>query len=152
MNVQEKRKMKQWLLPLLLFVPMFFAGGCNSDEDGGFDPSDYMEVELLPLSGEHKNYFYTDPWRTWETFKNQKGIIVMRELGDEVGELRIETSHSDPQKKQYLGRPLNIPEEYWIEGVEIVFSGETRDHPLIDLNVLPFFLTDLKVKKNGVIK
>ncbi|MCD7848567.1 MAG: hypothetical protein LUH63_01800 [Parabacteroides sp.] len=49
--------------------------------------------------------------------------------------------------------PLNMPEEYKVEGIEIVFSGETRDHPLIDLSGLPLILTDLKVKKNsGVIK
>lgn len=151
MNILEKRKMKPWLCPLLLFVSMFFAGGCNSDEDGGYDPSDYMEVELPPLSDELKNYFYTDPWRHWEAFENEKGRVGKFERSDGTvfwGVKLLSRPERFPE-----GYPLNMPEEYKVEGVEFVFSGETRDHPLINLNALPLILTDLKVKKSGgVIK
>ena len=135
--------MRRWPWPLLLFVSMFFAGGCSSD----FNPLDYVEVKLPPLSEEHKALFYTEPWNTWETFKNQKGIVVKKEFGDGTAELRIQTICSDPGKNYFLGCPLNMPEEYWIEGIEIVFSGETREHPLIDLYPLPLILTNLGIKK-----
>ena len=152
MNVQEKRKMRRWLLPLLLFVPMFFVGGCSSDEDGGYDSSDYMEVELPPLSDEIKERFYVEPWRHWETFKNQKGVIVNRAFEEGFSVLKVHVLYSDPEKIYGFVNPVNMPEEYLLEGVEIVFSGETRDHPTTSFDALPLILTNLKVKKNGVIK
>ena len=49
--------------------------------------------------------------------------------------------------------PVNMPEEYRVEGVEIVFSGERINCDTWDVGSLPVILTDLKVKKrSGVIK
>ena len=150
MNI--KKKTKRWLWPLLLFVPLFFAGGCNSDEDGDFDPSDYMEVTLPPLSDEHKALFYAEPWYTWETFKNQKGIVVKRERGDGTTTLKVQILYSDPDKIYGFVGPINMPKEYLLEGVEILFSGEVRDHPTASFSALPLIMTNLRIKKNGVIK
>ena len=145
MNVQEKRKMRRWLWPLLLFVPMFFAGGCSSD----FNPLDYVEVKLPPLSKEIKEKYYKEPLFVDKVYKNQKGIMAIR--GDDPY-VKIRPLPSDPEYYMPLG-PVNMPEEYRVEGVEIVFSGERINCDTWDVGSLPVILTDLKVKKrSGVIK
>ena len=150
MSIQEKRKMKRWLLPLLLFVSMFFSGGCDSDEDGDFDPSDYMVVELSPLSDEARAKYYTEPLFVDKVYKNQKGMIVMHDFGNSF---HLIIRPLRPESEGYMPlTPANMPEEYWIEGTEIVFSGERINCETWDMGSLPLVLTDLKVKKDGVIK
>ena len=144
MNVQERRKMKRWLLPLLLFVSMFFAGGCDSD----FNPLDYMEVKLLPLSEENQAFYYAEGHYVDKVYKNQKGIMAIR--GDDPY-VKIRPLPSDPEYYMPLG-PVNMPEEYRVEGVEIVFSGERINCDTWDVGSLPVILTDLRIKKSEVIK
>ncbi|MCD7848569.1 MAG: hypothetical protein LUH63_01810 [Parabacteroides sp.] len=149
MKLKETRKLQRWLLQLLLFVSMFFAGGCDSDEDGDFDPSDYMEVELSLLSDWAQAFYYAEDHYVDKVYKNQKGIMATR--GDDpcVG---LRPLPSDSEYYMPLA-PVNMPEEYMIEGVEIVFSGERINCDYLDVGSLPIILTDLKVKKNsGVIK
>lgn len=130
---------------LLMLTFMLFVGGCDSNEEGGFDMSDYRQVELLPLSDKILNFLYVEPWVTWETYKNQKGVIQKATLSADYVSWRVRLSED-----RSIGGPVNIPEEYLIEGVEIIFSGESRDHPLIDMDALPLILTDLKVKKSNI--
>lgn len=147
MNVQEKRKMKPWLWPLLLLVSMLFAVGCDSDEEGGYDPSDYMEVELPQLSEEARILCYAEGNYVDKVYKNQKGIVT--KCGDDsyvwISPLPLELSHMPLVS-------VNMPEECRIEGVEIVFSGERINCDTWDVLALPIILTDLKVKKSGIIK
>lgn len=144
MNVQKKIRMRRWLWPLLLFVSMFFAGGCSSD----FNPLDYVEVKLPPLSDEQRAFCYAEGNYVDKVYKNQKGIMAIR--GDDPY-VRIRLLPSDSEYYMPLS-PVNMPEEYRIEGIEIVFSGERINCDLWDVGALPVILTDLRIKKSEVIK
>lgn len=94
MNVQKKRIMRRWLWPLLLLVSMFFAGGCDSNED--FETFDGYETFKLSEWNDEWNQYLKDPWVHWETYKNQEGVIVKTNVDDgwyEAIEIEI-TNHS----------------------------------------------------------
>jgi len=132
---------------LLMLLLVCFVSGCNSDDFSG-----YEDVKIQPID---KN---SDLYRSWYVstntvhvnsvaiFNNEKAIIVP--FSDAVSTYNviklIGNNHS------YY--PVNLPDEYNIGGLEIVFSGEIRNCDVCDRAYLPLFLSALKVKKGGVIK
>lgn len=103
--------MRRWLwpLPLLLFVSMFFAGGCSSD----FNPLEYEEVKLPPLSEEQRVFCYGEDWYTWEKFKNEKGMVVKSERYD--GSISFEIKLLSRPERFPVKYPLNMPAEYKVD-------------------------------------
>lgn len=144
MNVQEKREMKRWLWPLLLFMSMFFVGGCDSDED--FKTFDGYETLKLSEWNDDWNQYFEDPWVHWETYKNQEGIIVRSNDGA-ILEIRL-------KKESVKGfNPINLSQNQLEEGMIIIFSGEARDNYRIDFYdyKMPLILKNVQVKKNVLI-
>lgn len=142
MNVQEKRKMKRWLLPLLLFVSMFFVGGCDSEEN--FETFDgYETLELSDWNDEWNQYFEGE-WKEYAAFKNQKGWIKRCF----TGKLGIATAKEEEYANFF---PENISQDQLEEGLEIIFSGEVRA-PFSSIYPLPLFLKNIRVNKNTIIE
>lgn len=143
MDVQEKRKMKRWLWPLLLFVSMFFVGGCDSDED--FKTFDGYETLKLSEWNDDWNQYFEDPWVHWETYKNQEGVI-----SKQFEEVAFGIKLPGREYSSYF--PVNISQVQLEEGMEIIFSGEVRDHPYADFLYLPLILTNIQIKRSSIIK
>ena len=149
MNVQEKRKMRRWLLPLL-FVSMFFAGGCDSDEN--FETFDGYETLKLSDWNDEWNQYFEDPWVHWETYKNQEGVIVKTNV-DDGWYKAIEIEITNPPKGKRGGSylPINIDRNSLLEGTKVIFSGEARDNSSLDYMGVPLILKNIQIKKNVLI-
>ena len=141
MNVQKKKGKMRWLLPLLLFVSMFFAGGCDSDED--FKTFDGYDMLKLSNWNDEWNQYFEGDWEEYVVFNNQTGWIK-KCLN---GVLGISTS-KDEEYTNFL--PKNISQNQLEEGLEIIFSGEVRT-PFASIYPLPLFLENIQVKKDKVI-
>jgi hypothetical protein len=137
---------------LLMLLLVCFVSGCNSDENTSNNFSGYEDVKIQPVD---KN---GDLYRSWYVntntvhvssdtiFNNEKAIIA--HFSDAVSTYNVIKLIGN----NYSYDPVNLPDEYNIEGLEIVFSGEVRNCDVCDRAHLPLFLSDLKVKKGGVIK
>ena len=88
---------------------MFFAGGCSSD----FNPLEYEEVKLPPLSEEQRVFCYGEDWYTWEKFKNEKGMVVKSERYD--GSISFEIKLLSRPERFPVKYPLNMPAEYKVD-------------------------------------
>lgn len=138
---KDKRKNLQWLWPL--FAALLFLGGCGSD----INPLAYEEVKLPPLTEEQKALYEKESTYVDKVYKNQKGIMAIRKdnLYPKIRPLPSDEDYYMPLS------PLNMPEEYRVEGLEIIFSGERINCDVWDVNSLPIVLTRLWVKKNNQI-
>ena len=150
MNVQKKRIMRRWLWPLLLFVSMFFAGGCDSNED--FETFDGYETFKLSEWTDEWNQYLKDPWVHWETYNNQEGVIVKTNV-DDGWYKTIEIEITNPPKGKRGGSylPINIDRNSLLEGTKVIFSGEARDNSSLDYMGVPLILKNIQIKKNVLI-
>lgn len=138
----EMKKKLFFANTLLMLLLVCFVSGCNSDDFSG-----YEDVKIQPID---KN---SDLYRSWYVntntvhvssdtiFNNEKAIIVP--FSDAVSTYNVIKLIGN----NYSYDPVNLPGEYNIEGLEIVFSGEVRNCDVCDRAHLPLFLSNLKVKK-----
>ena len=142
MNVQKKRRMRRWLWPLLLFVSLFFAGGCDSNED--FETFGGYETLKLSEWDDEWNQYFEGEWKEYVAFKNQKGWIKKCF----TGKLGIATTKEEEYANFF---PENISQDQLEEDLEIIFSGEVRA-PFSSIYPLPLFLKNIQVHKNIIIE
>lgn len=148
MNIKEKMKTKYRLLPLLLCVLLFFAGGCDSNEDiETFETFDgYETLQLLDWNDEWDRYF-ENPWVHWETYKNQEGIVVETNIDNGWYEaIEIKIVNPPTGKKEGTFLPVNVDKNRLPVGAKIIFSGEARDNCKLDYFGIPLILDNIQIK------
>lgn len=144
--MKEKRRTRCRLLPLLLYMFLFFAGGCDSNEDTEtFETFDgYEALQLLDWNDKWDVYFKGE-WVIYGEYKNQSGWIKKNLSGN----LGIALSKDDEIVNFF---PENISQNLLKEDMEIIFSGEVRAHTTANVYPLPLFIKNIQIKKQTVIK
>ena len=131
MNVQEKKKMKRWLLPLLL---LFLVNGVScSDDDVDPDLPEYKVIELN--TEDHR-------------FEELKTINVLTDIKcqtntDDIFRLVI---RNDSAFISYFGSllyPTRLPSDFPIYGNPFIFSGTVMASPE-GVDYYPLILEEFK--------
>lgn len=141
--MKTKQQTNKWLWPLLLLFFAFLAWKCDSKEE--FEIIDGYETLQLSEWNDEWNEYLEEPWYQYKTYKNQKGVI----LKTLDGTLGISIYPDQEYASMYL---VNISQNQLTEGMEIIFSGEIRDSPLVNLSSYILVLKNIQIKKNIVIQ
>lgn len=140
MNAKKKSEMKRWLLPMLMCMFLFMAGGCGDD----FETFEGYETLKLSEWNDKWNIYFEDDWELYSEYKNQHGWVKK----DLMGNLGIVLNKDNEFANL---SPKNISQNLLEEDMEIIFSGEVRV-PFANIYPLPLILKNIQVKKQTVIK
>ncbi len=83
---------------------------------------------------------FSGEWFLYKTVKDERATVK----SEGNGKFSLHTSVLGSFDRAY---PCNLPDEFKVSELKIVFSGEVYDNPLMDLGSLPIVLTKVSVVK-----
>lgn len=132
MNVQEKRKMKRWLWPLLLLALLVGGTACSDDNE----KRELIKYQVIELNMEDHR------------FEDLKTINILsdaqcQKYEDDLCSLLV---RNDSVFINYYGTllyPIRLPADFTVFGTPFVFSGEVKEQ-IKNIDYYPLILDEFK--------